>query len=120
MINIKIGEQKAINFTLRVKNSKLPINLTNSKILFQLRDNLAKTEDFLLEKTITETSNPICDGQICDAENGQFVIFFKSEDTINLGLDKEYYYTIWRIFEDTKVVISSSGERVQIFNICPA
>ena len=120
MIKIKIGEQKAINYSLKVKTTGLPINLTNSTIVFQLRENVDDTNNFILEKIISETSNPVELGQIFDASNGRFSLFFKSADTEKLDLNRDYYYTLWRIFENTKEVISSSGENVQTFNVYPA
>ena len=90
MIKIKIGEQKAINYSLKVKSTGLPINLVNSKIIFQLRDDIEETKDFILEKVINEVSNPTDVGQIFDATNGRFSVFFKSDDTLNLDINKEY------------------------------
>lgn len=120
MIKIKIGEQKAINYSLKVKSTGLPINLVNSTILFQLREDIEETNNFIIEKSVTEVSDINDVGQIFDATNGKFSIFFKSEDTLCLDLNKEYYYTLWRIFGETKEVISSSGENIQVFNVCPA
>ena len=49
-----------------------------------------------------------------------FSIFFNSEDTLKLDVGREYFYTIWRIFEYRKEVISASGMKVESFNVCPA
>ncbi len=119
MIKIKIGEQKSINYTLKIKSSGLPINLVNSTIIFQLKDDKEKTTDFLLEKTITENSDADEVGQIYDAENGKFSIFLKSEDTMNLDLEREYFYTIWRFVANRKEVISASGKDVAKFIVYP-
>lgn len=120
MLKIKIGEQKPINYSIKIKQTGLPVNLVSSTIIFQLKDKEEQISDFLLEKTITETSNPNQDGQIIDAENGKFSIFFKSEDSLKLDINKEYFYTIWRIFENRKEVISASGLVVEKFIVCPA
>ena len=119
MLKIKIGEQKPINYTLKVKATNLPVNLVNSQIIFQLKEDENQISDFLLEKCITETSELHEDGQIFDAPNGRFSVFFKSEDTLSLDINKEYYYTLWRIFENTKEVISASGLKVEQFIVCP-
>lgn len=120
MINIKIGEQKAFTFTIQIKETGLPINLVNSKIVFQLKKEEYDTENFLLEKYITETSDKFSEGQIIDAQNGKFTIFFKAEDSLKLEAGKEYFYTIWRNFENTKEVISASGSKVEKFIVNPA
>ena len=84
----------------------------------QVRDDVSETENFLFEKVITETSNSFENGQIFDAANGKFSVFLSSEDTLPLDINKEYYYTIWRKFGNTKEVISSSGNNVQLFSVC--
>ena len=119
MLRIKIGEQKPINYTLKVKSTNLPINLVNSQIIFQLKEDENQISDFLLEKHITETSDMYDTGRIFDAQNGRFSVFFKSEDTLPLDINREYYYTLWRVFENKKEVISSSGLKVEQFIICP-
>ena len=120
MLKIKIGEQKSINYTLKVKSTNLPINLVNSTIIFQLKEDAEQISEFLLEKRITENSDPYENGQIYDAQNGKFSVFLKSEDTVSLDLNKEYFYTLWRIYENTKEVISASGTKVEQFIVCPA
>ena len=120
MLKIKIGEQKPINYTLKIKSTNLPVNLVNSTILFQVKENENQISDFLLEKTITENSEQYEDGRIYDAQNGKFSVFLKSDDTISLDVDKEYFYTLWRIYENTKEVISASGAKVEKFTVYPA
>ncbi|MCR4881835.1 MAG: hypothetical protein K6A44_07790 [bacterium] len=120
MLKIKVGEQKPVNYTIKVKSTNLPINLVNSTIIFQLKENPEQISDFLIEKTITETSNQYDSGKIYDAQNGKFSVFFKSEDTLFLDVNKDYYYTLWRVYENTKEVISASGTKVEQFMACPA
>ena len=120
MINIKIGEQKPFNYTMKVKDTGLPVNLVSSTIIFQVKEKENQINDFLIEKIITETSNPISEGQIFDAKNGRFSVFLNSEDTLKLDVGREYFYTIWRVFEHRKEVISASGMKVESFNVCPA
>ena len=119
MLKIKIGEQKAVNYTLKMKDTNLPINLVNSTILFQVKENENQIDNFLIDKVITETSEASSTGKIYDAQNGKFSVFFKSEDTIHLDINRDYFYTIWRVFENTKEVISSSGLNVEEFIVCP-
>lgn len=120
MINIKIGEQKSYTYTIQLKETGLPINLVNSKILFQVKKDEYDTDNFLIEKNITETSEQFVDGKIIDAQNGKFTIFFKAEDSLNLEAGQEYFYTIWRIYGNTKEVISASGSKVEKFIVNPA
>ena len=120
MLKIKIGEQKPVNYTLKVKSTNLPINLVNSTIIFQLKKEENQISDFLIEKTITENTDLYESGRIYDAQNGKFSVFFKAEDTLPLDINKEYFYTLWRVYENTKEVISASGTKVEQFVVCPA
>ena len=52
MLQIKIGEQKAINYSLKMKSTSLPVNLTSSKIIFQVKEDENQIDNFLIEKTI--------------------------------------------------------------------
>lgn len=120
MIRIKVGEQKPIVYTMKMKDTGLPVNLVSSTIVFQLKEHEDQIDDFLVEKTITENSDIYQDGQIFDAKNGKFSVFLKREDTLSLDANREYYYTIWRLFEHTKEVISSSNTKVAKFLVYPA
>ncbi|MDD3593025.1 MAG: hypothetical protein PHX18_00185 [Candidatus Gastranaerophilales bacterium] len=120
MIKIKIGEQKPINYSIREKTTGLPVSLVGSTIIFQLKETENQLSDFLLEKIITEISDPYDTGLIYSPSEGRFSVFIKSEDTISLNINKDYYYTIWKIQGQNKEVISASGLKVEEFKVCPA
>ena len=119
MISIKIGEQKPYNFGIKNKNTGLPLSLVGANIIFQLREKEAQIDNFLIEKIISETSNINDCGQITDAANGKFSVFFKTSDTINLNVNRTYYFTIWHVFDGKKEVISSSGAKTEEFKVYP-
>ncbi len=119
MLGIKIGEQKPYNFSIKNKDTGLPLSLVGADIIFQLREKEAQINDFLIEKTITEISNINDCGQITDAANGKFCVFFKTSDTINLNVNRTYYFTIWHVFDGKREVISSSGAKTEEFRVYP-
>ncbi len=119
MISIKIGEQKPYNFSIKNKNTGLSLSLVGGTIIFQLREREAQIDNFLIEKNISETSDINDCGKITDAANGKFCIYFKTSDTINLNINRNYYFTIWHVFDGKKEVISSSGAKTEEFRVYP-
>ncbi len=119
MLGIKIGEQKPYSFSIKSKITGLPLSLVGSNIIFQLREKEAQIDNFLIEKIVSENSDINDTGKITDASNGKFCIFFKSSDTMNLKLNRSYYFTIWHITDNKKEVISSNGAKVEEFVVYP-
>lgn len=116
---IKKGYKGPINITVRNRDEDKPIDLTGSKILIQIKDEL-QDDFFIIDKTITEDTDVYVDGRIISPEDGQIIIRFNDEDYEKLIVERIYYLTIWWIKEDedfAKVISSNCGEYLQ-FKVC--
>lgn len=116
---IKKGYKGPINITVRNRDEDKPIDLTGSKILIQIKDEL-QDDFFIIDKTITEDTDVYVDGRIVSPEDGQIIIRFNDEDYDKLIVERIYYLTIWWIKEDedfAKVISSNCGEQLQ-FQVC--
>lgn len=123
MIAVKQGTQEPINFTLKYQDA--PVDLSGNTIVFQVKIYPEQTDNFLVEKNITETSDPYEDGNIYNATGGKFNVFLKEEDTLNLCTEQVYYYALWRVRnigteEETRECISSNAKDITEFRVCPA
>ena len=116
---IKKGYKGPINITVRNRDEDKPIDLTGSKILIQIKDEL-QDEFYIINKTITENTDVYVDGRIVSPEEGQIIIRFNDEDYEKLIVERIYFLTIWWVKEDedfAKVISSNCGEQLQ-FQVC--
>jgi hypothetical protein len=116
---IKKGYKGPINITVRNRDEDKPINLTGSKILIQIKDEL-QDDFYIINKTVTEDTDVYVDGRIISPEEGQIIIRFNDEDYEKLIVERIYFLTIWWVKEDedfAKVISSNCGEQLQ-FQVC--
>ena len=116
---IKKGYKGPINITVRNRDEDKPIDLTGSKILIQIKDEL-QDDFYIIDKTITEDTDVYVDGRIISPEEGQIIIRFNDEDYEKLIVERVYFLTIWWVKEDedfAKVISSNCGEQLQ-FQVC--
>lgn len=116
---LKKGYKGPINITVRNRGEDKPIDLTGSKILIQIKDEL-QDDFFIINKTITEDTDVYVDGRIVSPQNGQIIIRFNDEDYEKLVIERIYFLIIWWIKEDedfAKVISSNCGEQLQ-FQVC--
>jgi hypothetical protein len=116
---IKKGYKGPINITVRNRDEDKPIDLTGSKILIQIKDEL-QDDFYIINKTITEDTDVYVDGRIVSPEEGQIIIRFNDEDYEKLIVERVYFLTIWWVKEDedfAKVISSNCGEQLQ-FQVC--
>ena len=116
---VKKGYKGPINITVRNKDEDKPIDLTGSKILIQIKDEL-KDQFFIVDKTITEETDVYTVGRIVSPEEGQVIFRFTDDDYEKLIVERIYYLTIWWVKEDedfAKVISSNCGEVLQ-FQVC--
>lgn len=116
---IKKGYKGPINITVKNRDEDKPIDLTGSKILIQIKDEL-QDDFYIIDKTITEDTDVYVDGRIVSPEEGQIIIRFNDEDYEKLVVERIYFLTIWWIKEDedfAKVISSNCGEQLQ-FQVC--
>jgi len=116
---IKKGYKGPINITVRNRDEDKPIDLTGSKILIQIKDEL-QDEFYIINKTITENTDVYVDGRIVSPEEGQIIIRFNDEDYDKFVIERIYFLTIWWVKENedfAKVISSNCGEQLQ-FQVC--
>lgn len=119
IFSIRKGETYPISITVRNRDEDKPIDLTNSVIRFQLKDEL-RDEFCVIEKRITEDSDEYSVGRIADAKNGLIILRFTQDDYDKLVCERIYYATIfWDIPEQdfSKVISSNCGEAFR-FKVC--
>lgn len=116
---IKKGYKGPINITVRNRDEDKPIDLTGSKILVQIKDEL-QDDFYIIDKTITENTDVYVDGRIISPKEGQIVVRFSDEDYEKLIVERMYFLTIWWVKEDedfAKVISSNCDEYLQ-FQVC--
>lgn len=116
---IKKGYKGPINITVKNRDEDKPIDLTGSKILVQIKDEL-QDDFYIIDKTITEDTDVYVDGRIVSPEEGRIIIRFNDEDYEKFVVERIYFLTIWWIKEDegfAKVISSNCGEQLQ-FQVC--
>lgn len=116
---IKKGYKGPINITVRNRDEDKPIDLTGSKILIQIKDEL-QDDFYIINKTITEDTDVYVNGRIVSPEEGQIIIRFNDEDYEKFVVERIYFLTIWWIKEDedfAKVISSNCDEQLQ-FQVC--
>ena len=119
LYSIKQGEKYDISICIRDRDNDTPIDLTNSVIHFQLKDEW-KDEFFVVNKTITLDSDPFTDGRIIKPTEGIFITRFTDEDYEKLVPERIYFLIItWSIPDKdfSKVVSSNCGENF-LFKVC--
>lgn len=116
---IKKGYKGPINITVRNRDEDKPIDLTGSKILIQIKDEL-QDNFFIIDKTITENTDVAIDGRIVSPEEGQIIFRFNDNDYEKLVVERIYFLTIWWVKEDEDFakVISSNNDEVLQFQVC--
>lgn len=116
---IKKGYKGPINITVRNRDEDKPIDLTGSKILVQIKDEL-QDDFYIIDKTITENTDVAIDGRIVSPEEGQIIFRFNDNDYEKLVVERIYFLTIWWVKEDEDFakVISSNNDEVLQFQVC--
>lgn len=119
LYSIKQGEKYDISICIRDRDNDVPIDLTNSVIHFQLKDEL-KDDFFIIDKTITLDSDPFTEGRIIKPTEGVFTTRFTDGDYEKLVPERIYFLIItWDIPDKdfSKVISSNCGENF-LFKVC--
>ena len=114
-LSLKIKQGESIGFAFTLSQNNVPIDLSNSTLLLQVRENMQDKGLYLIEKTVTTQSNPNEDGLITDPTLGQF--FFKINDTDikDMSTTKPYYCAIYRVENDISDCISAPDFQTALF-----
>ena len=112
-LKIKQGESIGFAFTLNQQGS--PVDLTNSTMLMQVRENVEDNGTYLITKTITTASDPDEQGIIVNPIAGQFFFKVNSSDIEDMSTTKPYFVAIYHINGDIKDCISANNHQVAKF-----
>lgn len=114
-LSLKIKQGESIGFAFTLSQNNVPVDLSNSTLLLQVRENMQDTGVYLIEKTVTTQSNPNKDGLITEPTLGQF--FFKINDTDieDMSTTKPYYCAIYRVENDISDCISAPDFQTALF-----
>lgn len=114
-LSLKIKQGESIGFAFTLSQNNVPVDLSNSTLLLQVRENMQDNGVYLIEKTVTTQSNPNEDGLITEPTLGQF--FFKINDTDieNMSTTKPYYCAIYRVKNDISDCISAPDFQTALF-----
>lgn len=116
---IKKGEKQNILITFKNRDEDKPIDLSNSIVKVQIKDEL-KDEFNVIEKVITTTSDAYEIGRILDPEKGEIVFRFTDEDYDKLVCERIYFVIIWWEVpeQDFAKVVSSNGSETFMLKVC--
>ena len=112
-IKIKQGESKGFSFSLT--QNDIPVDLSNSTIVLQVRESLEDTGEYLISKTISINSDVDEDGIIFSPTTGEFLFKINDTDIAEMNSTRPYYCAIYRVDDDTKVCISAPDFQSALF-----
>lgn len=112
-LGIKKGE--SLGFAFIFTQQGVPVDLTNSQMIMEVRDGVKDDGNYIFSKTIDVNSNPEVSGIIADAVNGRF--FFKINDTdiADMSTTKPYFFAIYHSDGSVRECISANDGQVAKF-----
>lgn len=114
-LELKIKQGESIGFAFTLTQQDIPVDLTDSTMLMQVRENIEDDGTYLITKTITTSSNPDEQGLINMPINGQFFFKVNSSDIEDMSTTKPYFVAIYHINGDIKDCISANNHQVAKF-----
>lgn len=116
IICMKQGTERSLSFSIKAGGQ--PLDITDYKVLFEVKRYPLENIDPLISKEITTTSDEGTIGQITNPTGGQLVVRITKEDT-SYPVGK-YYLIIHLIGGQTNDdnIISSNCCQTAIFKIC--
>lgn len=114
-LELKIKQGESIGFSFTFTKQGNPVDLTNSTMLMQVRENVEDNGTYLITKTITTASDEDEDGIIINPTAGQFMFKVNSDDIENMSTTKPYFVAIYHIEGEIKDCISANNHQVAKF-----
>ena len=114
-LEMKIKKGESLGFAFTLTQQGVPVDLTNSTILMQVRENVEDDGVYLITKTVTTASDPDVQGTIVNPTSGQFFIKVNSTDIEDMLTTKPYFVAIYHINGDIKDCISANNHQVAKF-----
>ncbi len=112
-LSIKKGESLGFAFTLY--QSGEPQNLSGFSIVLQVRETPEDNGNYLINKTISTTSDPDADGLIDQPYNGNFFFKINAGDIAGMSTLRPYYLAIFTEKDNSRHCISAAGCEIAKF-----
>lgn len=114
-LELKIKKGESIGFAFTLSEKGVPVDLTNSSMVLEVRDGVEDTGTYVFTKTITTESDPDTVGIINQPTNGKFFFKVNDSDTGDMSTSKPYFAAIYHIEDDTKTCISANNHQMARF-----
>lgn len=105
-LKIKKGETKGFAFTLY--QSGEPQDLSQSEILFQVRETPEDKGVYLINKLVSTSSDPSVDGLIDHPYEGRFFVMVNSSEIENIPASKPYFLAMFHKRDKMSYCISAA------------
>lgn len=125
VMEVKSGEARGFNFTIKTKSGLLntdgtpqyiPMNLAEYTVEFDIKQYPYYSVKSLVSKVITTTYS--ADGEIYEPVGGKFRIQVTLDDLKKLVPSQDYYVIITLVNGNTRIIISGEGNTSGVFRFC--
>ena len=114
-LELKIKKGESIGFAFTLRQSGVPVDLSNSQMLMQVRENPEDDGVYLINKTISVNSDAESLGVITNPEQGQFYFKVNDSDIEDMSTTKPYFVAIYHIDGDICSCISAENFQMARF-----
>ena len=114
-LELKIKQGESIGFAFTLTEEGNPVDLTNSQMIMQVRENVEDTGEYLINKTITTESDVDTVGVIISPLEGKFMFKVNASDISSMSTTKPYFVAIYHVDGEIKNCISANNHQVAKF-----
>lgn len=114
-IELKIKQGESIGFAFTLSENGEPVDLTNSTLTMQVREEIEDTGVYLINKTISTESDVDTVGIIVSPLEGKFMFKVNASEISSMSTTKPYFVAIYHIDGDIKNCISANNHQVAKF-----
>lgn len=114
-LELKIKKGESIGFAFSLSQQGVPVDLTNSQMVLEVRENVEDDGVYLITKTISINSDPDDVGIITDPLNGKFYFKVNESEIADMLTTKPYFAAIYHVNGETRDCISANNHQVAKF-----
>lgn len=114
-LELKIKQGESIGFAFTLTEEGNPVDLTNSQMIMQVRENVEDTGEYLINKTITTESDVDTVGVIISPLEGKFMFKVNASDISSMSTTKPYFVAIYHVDGEIKNCISANNQNIAKF-----
>ena len=114
-LELKIKKGESIGFAFTLKQNGQPLDLTGNQMILQVRENMIDDGVYLINKTISESSDATTVGIINEPTEGKFYFKVNDTDIDNMSTTKPYYAAIYHVSGDICNCISAPSFQTALF-----